>query len=518
MKAVVPARLLGSATASIFVCFLGSITSAQAFQSLSSDILVRTRAPQNTAAQASSATKAMLASSIGKKISAQSVDLVNAEEGLIKLSFSSQAEASRAIEALSKSEDVLNTSPDFLYTPALHLQARDLDAAQNPSYLEFSPFLNFESVLDTLQGQLPNVNPAPTHVVSGADPEAANDWALANIHMPSVDELSQTFGGNLAPKNITAVIDTGIDYNHEDLSGALWRKADTGEVGYDFVHNNTQPFDFVRFDIAGCLKDKAYCKKHQAKFISNPGHGTHCAGHVGAVANNSTGIRGIGTVTQIMGLKTFYDPDDANAGHADDSAAIRAIDYAIKNGAKIISASWGGRMARILGEHSELRNAFKRAQEAGVIAVLAAGNDGIDQDGTQFPDYPAAFDLDNIITVAATDSKDGLADFSNYGAKSVHVGAPGVKILSTTVGSKYSDVVARYVDPKTGADKAFQWDGTSMATPIVAGAVALVWAKFPQENYHQIRDRILNSVRHVPSLAGKTVTGGVIDVAAALKP
>lgn len=216
-----------------------------------------------------------------------------------------------------------------------------------------------------------------------------------------------------------------------------------------------------------------------------------------------------------MALKFFFDSGDAQAGGGDAAAAIQSIDYAIKHGAKVISASWGGTMPREVGEKNELKQALIRAQQAGVLFVVAAGNDGIDQDTDEQPSYPAAYDLDNFIVVAASDAQDQLADFSNYGAKSVHIAAPGVKILSTTADGKYSDTVAKFTDSH-GKTKEMDWDGTSMAAPLVAGAVAAVWATHPSEDYHQIRDRVLRSVRKVPGLSDKVASGGVLDVSAAL--
>jgi subtilisin family serine protease len=233
------------------------------------------------------------------------------------------------------------------------------------------------------------------------------------------------------------------------------------------------------------------------------------------VANNSIGIRGVGGNVQVMALKFFFDyTDGENAGAGDDAAAIQAIDYAITHGVKVISASWGGRMSKADAESSELKNALIRAQNAGLLFVVAAGNDSIDNDSDAQADYPAAFHMDNMIVVAASDSKDALADFSNYGATTVDIASPGVKILSTTVGSTYQDVITTYTIH--GKTQAIDWDGTSMATPIVAGAAALVWSKYPNETYQQIKQRILNSARPVAGLKGKIVTGGVLDVTAAL--
>lgn len=437
-----------------------------------------------------------------RSLGASKVDVINSDEGLLSLRFETAAAAAQAKARLELSGEVVSLSRNHLYRPALKISLREESAQER-----------FVRQLTDPSVELPEVQLPPAQVTEGADPLVAQDWAMTRIGLPaSQDEASA------AQPVIAAVIDTGVDYNHEDLVGAMWRHpSNEREVGYDFAHQNARPYDLVHFDIDGCLKDLA-CQFgfNQERFLVNPGHGTHCAGHVGAVANNSLGIAGVGTrTTQIMGLKFFFDYGEENAGAGDDAAAIKSIDYAVQNGAKVISASWGGNSSRQDAEKSELKQALIRAQKAGVLVVVAAGNDGLDQETEEEPSFPAAYDLDNLIVVAATDPQDRLADFSNYGHKSVHIAAPGVKILSTVVGSRYSDMVASYKDDH-GKTHRIDWDGTSMATPIVAGAVARVWAKFPNADYREIRERILSSARRVPALEGKVVTGGVLDVSAAL--
>jgi subtilisin family serine protease len=478
----------------------------------SNDLIVRYRDPQNDLAQAMDTA---LASAAG---AARKVEIVNASEGVLKLKFDHAAQAEAARARLELSPQVVSVAPDYLYRPAIHYAIRE--AAQQAHDTFVAPtFLSAPFVVapGALARDNPDVQLPPTDVVVGADPLVAKDWAMSKIDMP------QNLSERTLSTVVAAVIDTGIDYNHEDLSGALWRDPSNPRiVGRDFAHDTDKPYDIVHFDIDGCLKDFG-CQLgiDQGKYLTNPGHGTHCAGHVGAVANNSLGIRGVGAgPTKVMGLKFFFDQDDPNAGSGDDAAAIKAIDYAIAHGAKVISASWGGEMSASEADKSELKAALQRAQKAGLIVVVAAGNgdssgNGYDLDSADKPVYPAAYGFDNMIVVAATDSSDKLGTFSNYGAKGVQIGAPGVKILSTISGGGYNDIVAKF--SVNGKQNELAWDGTSMATPIVAGAVSLVWAKYPDEDYHQIRDRILSSARKVQALAGKVSTGGVLDVAAALR-
>lgn len=440
-------------------------------------------------------------------------------EGLYRLSFASNVEAARAREFLATESAVERIVPNFRYRPAISYRWRE--AQPNPSASSALPERPSSWLMDWPKdwnpanaSKLPDVEQPPSSFTPGVDPLEARDWALKAIRMPEHSE--ETPSATTAVT--TAVIDTGVDYNHEDLIAAMWRDtSDPAVVGYDFVHDHAKPYDLRHFDVEGCLTSLP-CRLglDVSRFLVNPGHGTHCAGHVAAVASNSLGIRGVGTSARLMALKFFYDVGEIGAGSGDDAAAIQAIDYAVKNGARIISASWGARIPREAAETSELKAALLRAQKAGVLFVVAAGNDGVDQELVENPSYPAAFHLDHMIVVAASNPRDELADFSNYGARTVDLAAPGVRILSTTVGSKYEDVVARFKDSR-GVEHELAWDGTSMAAPIVAGAAALVWSRFPEEDYKQIRNRLLNSVRKVSALKGKVATEGVLDVSAALR-
>ncbi len=452
--------------------------------------------------------------------------VVSAEHGVVRLSFDTAEQAEAARKALAASGQVENLAPNFLYRPALSMHWKEVESAPNVHSYFMLPFdvsrahrPGHGSGDDPTNGGVPTPGlpdvMAPVEQTAGLDPLAAKDWALTSIQMPSVEQLASATAN--AHQIIAAVIDTGVDYNHEDLVDALWRNpADGISVGYDFAHNNSKPWDNVHFDIQGCLADSS-CKLGigAEQFLTNPGHGTHCAGHVGAVANNSVGIRGIGAGVQVMGLKFFYDFGETNAGSGDDAASIKAIDFAIKNGVRVVSASWGGREQRADAESSELKNALQRAHDAGVLVVIAAGNDGIDQDSVADPSYPAAYTLDNLLVVAAVDQNDGLASFSNFGATTVHIAAPGVKILSSTADGSYNDVVATFTD-SSGKSQEMDWDGTSMATPIVAGAAALLWSAHPDWNYSQIRNQILTTARTVPGLQGKVSSGGVLNVSAML--
>lgn len=322
-------------------------------------------------------------------------------------------------------------------------------------------------------GNRPDIQPLPAEPAPAADADLAKAWGIAKT---SADKAWATQKGS---KNvIVAVIDTGIDYNHPDLAFNVWRNPNataiqstgidpsgdtiTGDVvGWDFVHNDNKPFDDNQ-------------------------HGTHCAGVIGAVGNDGKGISGVNQRVSIMGVKFL-----SGQGSGDTAAAIKSIDYAVSRGAKVLSNSWGGKGDD--GTNGALKDAIDRAGKAGVLFVAAAGNDSTDND--KDPVFPAAFNLENMVTVAATTETDGMAFFSNKGAKSVHVGAPGANVYSTTPGNSYAKL-----------------SGTSMACPHVAGAAALLWAQFPNADYKEIKKRLMDFGDAIPALAGKTVTGKRLNV------
>jgi subtilisin family serine protease len=171
--------------------------------------------------------------------------------------------------------------------------------------------------------------------------------------------------------------------------------------------------------------------------------------------------------------------------------AIKAIDYATENGAQIMSNSWGG------GGYSQaMFDAISRANDKGILFVAAAGNSGTDNDSK--PQYPASYQLPNVLTVAATDSADKLASFSCYGVKAVHLAAPGVKILSTTPGDKYASL-----------------SGTSMAAPHVTGAAVLLKTAYPKMKAKELKAVLMDSVEQLSALEGKVSTGGRLNISKA---
>jgi subtilisin family serine protease len=308
------------------------------------------------------------------------------------------------------------------------------------------------------------------------DPSFGSLWGLSNNGsqggLLNADiNIEPAWALGTATSIVTAVIDTGVDYTHPDLASNIWTNTDevagngidddgNGFVddvrGWDFVNNDSDPMD-------------------------DNGHGTHVAGTIGAVGNNGIGVTGVAWTASIMPLKFL---DQSGSGSLSD--AIKAIQYARVNGAKIINASWGGG-----GFSSALQSAITQFITSGGLFVAAAGNEATNNDVT--PSYPANYQ--GVISVGASTRTDTRASFSNYGT-SVDVFAPGQSILSTLPGNRYGSL-----------------SGTSMATPQVAGALALLWGQNPTLSATTISQALINSTDNV--LRASNSTHGRINVGAA---
>ncbi len=274
---------------------------------------------------------------------------------------------------------------------------------------------------------------------------------------------------------VIAIIDTGVDYNHVDLVNNMWTNPD--EIPGDGIDN----------DGNGYVDDI-----HGANTVANTGnpiddnnHGSHCAGVIGAEAGNG-GIVGINWNAQIMAVKFL-----GSGGGGTTADAIKAIMYASAKGARVVNNSWGG------GQFSQ---ACKDAMAASpCLHICAAGNEGMDNDSR--PSWPASFGLDNQIVVAAHNNKDELASFSNRGARSVHLAAPGVNIHSTMKEGTYGLM-----------------SGTSMATPHVTGVAGLIASAYPNADNDAIKSRILSGVDPMPERwAQRLITGGRLNAMKALE-
>jgi subtilisin family serine protease len=231
-------------------------------------------------------------------------------------------------------------------------------------------------------------------------------------------------------------------------------------------------------------------------FVSNNGnvqdqngHGTHVTGVIAATGNNGQGVAGIDWHAQIMPLKIL---DSMGSGSLD--AAVTAVYFAAQHGARVINASWGSS-----APDPALADAIRYADQKGVVFVNAAGNDGVNND--MVPTYPASYRTPNMLVVAAVDESGNLASFSNYGPRTVDLAAPGVNILST-----YLKRLGGYAT----------LSGTSMSTPFVTGVVSLLAGLHPTWNAEQLVQQVLATTKPLASLAGKSVTGGIVDAAQAV--
>ena len=314
------------------------------------------------------------------------------------------------------------------------------------------------------------------------DPEFSSQWALKKVDALTAWDLQKG-----SKDVVVAVIDTGVDTNHKDLEEHIWKNSE--EVAGNGVDDDQNGFvddvegwDF--FDNDNSPNDETSSK--------NPGHGTHCAGIVGAVGDNGVGTSGIAQKVTLMPVR-FLGAD----GSGQLLSAAKAIDYAVDNGAHVISASWGAEVSR--SGVKPILEAIQRAEEQGVMFVAAAANNGKSNDSKEV--YPANAGFDNVISVAASDQNDQKPSWSNYGRSTVDVSSPGLNILSTLP------------ENKTG-----KLSGTSMATPLVAGAVALLISQA------QAEDRVLAPLEYKSiiqatgsKVAIETACACRIDVAAAIK-
>jgi thermitase len=305
------------------------------------------------------------------------------------------------------------------------------------------------------------------------DTYISNLWGMTKIGAPAAWD-TQTGSASV----VVGVIDTGVAYNHPDLAGQMWTNpGETAGNGLDDEDTN----DYVD-DVHGIN-----CINNSGNPMDDNDHGTHVSGTIGAVGNNGIGVAGVNWDVSIMALK-FLGSD----GRGSTSDAVECLDYATQMGVHLTNNSWGGG-----GFSTALSDAISRARTAGDLFVAAAGNSSANTDSS--PHYPSSYNLDNVISVASTTSGDALSSFSNYGPTSVDLAAPGSSILSTVKSGGYAS-----------------FSGTSMATPHVAGAAALLWAENSSLTGPDVRNAIFSTVDPLASLNGKVVTGGRLNVAAAI--
>jgi subtilisin family serine protease len=323
--------------------------------------------------------------------------------------------------------------------------------------------------------------------VNTNDPSYGRQYGHDKIEAPAAWDM------NTGSKEVVvAVIDTGVNYNHPDLAANYWYNQ--GESGMD-ANGNEKSSNGIDDDANGYVDDFRgwdFADKDNDPMDDN-GHGTHCSGIIGAVGNNGEGIAGVNWNTSIVGLRFI-----GSNGEGTSADAIEAIEYATMMGFDLTNASWGGDPESETEEDLVmLKEAIRAAGDAGNLFIAASGNEMRDID--KQPVYPAAYDLDNIVSVGSTDSFDLKSFFSNYGKVGTDLFAPGSSIYST-----YHDGYASL-------------SGTSMATPYVTGAAALLKASEPNLTNLEIKERLMGTVDKKTLLEGRSVTGGRLNVRRALQ-
>lgn len=310
------------------------------------------------------------------------------------------------------------------------------------------------------------------------DTRFSEQWNMNNSNDADIDAPEAWATQTGSTDVLVAVIDTGVDYDHEDLKEQMWRNP--GESGGGKENNG------IDDDNNGYKDDYRgwnFSADNNNPYDDNQ-HGTHCAGVIGAVGDNGKGVAGVNWHVKIMPLK-FLGSD--GSGTTEDAA--EAIIYAARMGAKVMSNSWGG------GDNSRtLQDAIQLASDQGVLFVAAAGNESSNTDNTA--NYPSTYDVPNVVAVASSDRNDALSSFSNYGRYTVDLAAPGSSILSAQPLGRYQLL-----------------SGTSMATPHVAGAAALIWAQYPTLTMKQVIVRLYGSTDRKTAFVNRMATGGRLNLA-----
>ncbi len=316
------------------------------------------------------------------------------------------------------------------------------------------------------------------------DPKAGKLWAFldSNKHGVSVNR------SYLAPLNtikediIVAVVDTGVDYNHEDLRSVMWKNVNEIEGNDIDDDGNGYVDDIYGIDPLGNDTDP----------MASHAHGTHVAGTIAAKQNNNIGIAGIASNVKIMAIRAVPDSSDET-----DADVVESFLYAARHGARLINCSFGkshnegGLIVNETIDH--IGTTF------GTLVLAAAGNDykrNIDKRKT----YPASFPSDHLLVVASTTKRGRLSSFSNVGKVSVDVAAPGSNIYSTTPGNSYGNM-----------------SGTSMATPTTAGVAADILSNFPNLDSVSLKNILMDSVTEVKGFDKYMVSGGRVDLYNALR-
>ncbi len=400
------------------------------------------------------------------KYNQQEIEGLKTIPGLVNFSNEEIESALTSLLGLTKKEDLPLIDADTLKGPNIDIETA---VALLDSGLSDYISLNF----------IHKANAIPN------DPSYSSLWGMNQSNDIDINapEAWDKVNPDEVRNTVVAVIDTGINYNHPDLKDNMWINTaeQAGSPGVDDDGNG------VIDDIHGYN-----AINNTGNPLDDQSHGSHCAGTIGGVGNNGQGVAGVAWNVRLMALK-FLD----SAGRGSDSNAIKAINYAVQNRnksgtLKVLSNSWGGS-----GYNPAMLSAIQSANNAGLLFVAAAGNDNKNTDSSA--NYPSNYDVPNVISIAALNQNGSRASFSNYGASTVDIGAPGVGIYSTVLGTGYAS-----------------YNGTSMATPHVAGIAALVYSQSSLTTPGEMRTLLMESFKPIPALQNLMIVPGIIDASKAL--
>lgn len=318
-------------------------------------------------------------------------------------------------------------------------------------------------------------------------------WGFDNKWGMSISEAYGQLPPWLPAQIIVAVIDTGVDYTHEDLKNVMWKNLK--EIPGDGIDNDGNGYIDDVHGINTVVRSRLK-RKASGDPMGSHWHGTHVAGTIAAEQNNGIGIAGVASNVKIMAIRSV--PDNANES---DSDIIESLLYAARNGAKIINCSFGKPTQTAFSVRDTINSLGK---DYGVLIVTASGNNSIGPfrwyNIDEKPFYPASFDSENILTITSTTKRGDLSTFSNIGKIAVDVAAPGSDIYSTVKGNRYSTS-----------------DGTSMATPNAAGVAAMVLGYFPELTPVELKNILMKSAKPNRNLEGMMRSAGVLNLNSALK-
>lgn len=378
------------------------------------------------------------------------VEQFKTDPSLLKVKAQGAASMGQLLADIQENENVAFAEPNFIY------RAFDDASSVIPNDPDFGKTW---AMLNTGQR-----DPKGQEGVAGVDIDATLAWAV----------------GTGSHDIVVAVIDTGVDYTHEDLKNNIY--TNTKEIADNGIDDDGNGFiDDVRgWDF----------NQHDNDPMDDNRHGTHCSGTIGGEGNNGIGVSGVNWKVRILPIKFL-----SASGSGSLADAVESIKYATKMGVNIMSNSWGGG-----GFSQTMFDAIKEAKTKGILFVAAAGNEGSNNDTT--PAYPATYNSENVISVAATDNRDQKASWSCYGQRTVHLAAPGVNVYSTVPMNK---------------GKYDTFSGTSMACPHVAGAAALLWSLNKEMTFADIKSRLMTTVDPVRGLNKKTISGGRLNINNAIR-